>query len=61
MNNAKKYRETTEWERLAISLRKLEILREHLMQGWQDKGWKQYEHVLGVEFLVPKLPLGLTL
>ena len=41
MNNAKKYRETTEWERLAISLRKLEILREHLMQGWQDKGWKQ--------------------
>ena len=26
MNNRKKYRETREWERLAISLRKLEIL-----------------------------------
>ena len=38
MNNAKKYRETIEWERLVISLRKLEILREHLMPGWLDKG-----------------------
>jgi len=38
MNNAKKYRETIEWERLAISLRTLEILRGHLMQGWHDKG-----------------------
>ena len=26
--------ETTEWERLEISLRKLEIPREHFMQRW---------------------------
>ena len=25
---------TTEWERLEISSRKLEIPREHFMQGW---------------------------
>ena len=31
VNNAKKYRKTTEWERLEISSRKLEILREHFM------------------------------
>ena len=32
--NAKKYRKTTEWERLEISSRKLEIPREHFMQRW---------------------------
>ena len=32
--NAKKQRKTTEWERLEISSRKLEILREHFMQRW---------------------------
>ena len=32
--NAKKYRKTTEWERLEISSRKLEILKEHFMQRW---------------------------
>ena len=32
--NAKKLRKTTEWERLEISLRKLEIQREHFMQRW---------------------------
>ena len=30
--NAKKWRKTIEWERLEISSRKLEILREHFMQ-----------------------------
>ena len=30
--NAKKWRKTTEWERLDISSRKLEIPREHFMQ-----------------------------
>ena len=35
MFNAKKERKTTEWERLELSLRKLEILREHfMMQRW---------------------------
>ena len=32
--NAKKSRKTTEWERLEISSRKLEIPREHFMQKW---------------------------
>ena len=32
--NAKKYRKTTEWERLEVSSRKLEIPREHFMQRW---------------------------
>ena len=32
--NAKKQRETTEWGRLEISSRKLEIPREHFMQRW---------------------------
>ena len=32
--SAKKYRKTTEWERLEISSRKLEIPREHFMQRW---------------------------
>ena len=34
MSNAKKYRKTIEWERLMISSRKLEIPKEHFMQGW---------------------------
>ena len=33
MNNAKKKRKTIERERLEISMRKLEISREHFMQG----------------------------
>ena len=32
--NAKKQRKTTEWERLEIFSRKLEIPREHFMQKW---------------------------
>ena len=32
--NAKKERKTTEWERLDISSRKLEIPREYFMQRW---------------------------
>ena len=32
--NAKKQRKKTEWERLEISSRKLEIPREHFMQRW---------------------------
>ena len=32
--NTKKQRKTTEWERLEISSRKLEIPREHFMQRW---------------------------
>ena len=32
--NAKKQRKTTEWERLEISSRKLEIPRELFMQRW---------------------------
>ena len=33
-NQCKEMRKTTEWERLAISSRKLEIPREHFMQRW---------------------------
>ena len=33
MNNAKKQRKTTEWERLEISLRKLELSRKYFTQG----------------------------
>ena len=33
-DHAKKSRNTTEWERLEISSRKLEIPREHFMQRW---------------------------
>ena len=33
-NHAKKERKPTEWERLEISSRKLEIPREHFMQRW---------------------------
>ena len=32
--NGKKQRKTTEWERLEISSRKLEIPREYFMQRW---------------------------
>ena len=32
--NAKKYRKTTEWERLEISSRRLETPREHFMKRW---------------------------
>ena len=35
--NAKKYRKTTEWERLEISSRKLEIPREHFIQRWAQE------------------------
>ena len=37
-----KERKTTEWERLEISLRKLEIPREHFMQRWAQLGQKWY-------------------
>ena len=40
--NAKKQRKTTEWERLEISSRELEIPREHFMQRWYNKGRKWY-------------------
>ena len=33
-DQCKKYRKRTEWERLEISSRKLEIAREHFMQRW---------------------------
>ena len=33
-DQCKEIEETTEWERLKISLRKLEIPREHFMQRW---------------------------
>ena len=33
-NQCKEIEETTEWERLEISSRKLEIPREHFMQRW---------------------------
>ena len=35
--NAKKERKTTEWERLEISSRKLEIPRQHFMQRWAQE------------------------
>ena len=35
--NAKKKRKTIEWERLEISSRKSEILREHFMQDGHNK------------------------
>ena len=41
MNNAKKQSKTTEWERVEITSRILEISREHFMQGWNDKGQRQ--------------------
>ena len=42
MISAKKWRKTTEWERLEMSPRKLEIPREHFMQKWAQKGQKWY-------------------
>ena len=42
MINAKKSRKTTEWERLEISSRKLEIPKEHFMKDGLDKGQKWY-------------------
>ena len=42
VNNAKKKRKTTEWERLEILSRKLEIPREHFMQNGHNKGQKWY-------------------
>ena len=43
-NQCKEIEEKTEWERLEISSRKLEIPREHFMQRWvQNKGQKLYE------------------
>ena len=38
----KEIKETTEWERLEISSRKLGIPREHFMKRWLDKGQKWY-------------------
>ena len=40
--NAKKERKTIEWERLEISLRKLEIPREHSCKDGLSKGQKWY-------------------
>ena len=37
MINAKKQRKRTEWERLEISSRKLEIPREYFLQRWARK------------------------
>ena len=34
--NAKKLRKTTEWERLEISSRKVEIPREYFIQKWAE-------------------------
>ena len=35
-DQCKEIEETIEWERLEISLRKLEIPREHFMQRWAE-------------------------
>ena len=40
MNNAKDQWKTIEWERLDISLRKLEISREYLYKDCHNKGQK---------------------
>ena len=42
--NAKKWRKTTEWEKLEISSRKLEIPKEHSCKDGLDKGQKWYGH-----------------
>ena len=34
VNNAERQRKTTEWDRLEISSRKLEIPREHFIKRW---------------------------
>ena len=39
-DQCKEIEKTTEWERLEISSRKLEIPREHFMQNGLDKGQK---------------------
>ena len=36
-NQCKKQRKTIEWERLEITSRKLETIREHFMQTWAQK------------------------
>ena len=41
-DQCKEIEENTEWERLEISSRKLEISREHLRQRWVQKGQKWY-------------------
>ena len=41
-DQCKEIEERTEWERLEISSRKLEIPREHFMQRWARKGQKWY-------------------
>ena len=41
-DQCKKERKTTEWQRLEISSRNLEIPREHFMQDRLDKGQKLY-------------------
>ena len=56
MISAKKQRKIIEWERLEISSRKLEILREIFMQRWPDgtdlteaeniKKWQEYTEQL---------------
>ena len=38
--NGKKWRKITEWERLEISSRKLEIPREHFMKNGHNNGQK---------------------
>ena len=42
MNNAKKQRKTTQWERLEVSSRKLEIPRKHSCKDGHNKGQKWY-------------------
>ena len=42
MNNAKKWRKTVEWGRLAISSRKLEIQESISCRDGHNKGQKQY-------------------
>ena len=57
MINAKKLKKTTEWERLEISSKKLEISREHFMQKDRNsmdlaeaedikKRWQEYTEEL---------------
>ena len=41
-DQCKEIEKTTDWERLEISSRKLEIPRGHFMQRWLDKGQKWY-------------------
>ena len=43
-DRCKETEENIEWKRLEISLRKLEIPREHFMQQWAQKGQKQCGH-----------------